>query len=233
MEVLDGPDTGTKAVSNSKGEFELVISSPFQAVKIRASKEGYQPLTSNATSAPAGSFASVIVRLSGSESYDALTAGEYTLTIAFDRARARSRIADAPCPAFPDDLISRNYEVSVAASPAGVRSVGITRLPAGPQFAFPLFVADDRVVFDFGDDGLIEDIPGFRVLSVWAWVPPSNPSVMSVGSSISFPVAAEFRYCQLKGPRGIYNDCSQVPPYERLAYHSCVSDDAVMRFTRR
>jgi hypothetical protein len=235
VEVLDGPESGTTVVSNAEGEFQLQSTRPptlTAVVNLRVSKDGYQPLTTSATWTPLGALSPpVILRLQGSESYDAIPAGDYTMTIAFDVGSARGRIPDAPCPGYPAELASRTYNVRITPGPAGVRHVSVSDV--NPPFSFPMFVADDRVVLDFGDEGIREDLPGFRLLSVWAFVPPRDRSSTTIGSSISFPVSAEFWYCELKEPRGIYNNCSQVPGERRLAYHICGDDHASMTFTRR
>ena len=75
------------------------------------------------------------------------------------------------------------------------------------------------------------DLPEFRFLKIGGYAPTSQSAVDS-GTSITVPFLGEFRYCQLKSPRGIYNDCSQTPAEMIVDYHSCVSDHATMRFTR-
>lgn len=221
-------------MSNAEGKFEFTGPTRFGLVNLRASKDGYRSITTVASWTTLGVFsAPIILRLPGFESYEAIEAGDYTMTIAFDVATARTRIPDAPCPSYPVELASRTYDVRITAAPTGERQVSLTDLSGALWFSFPMFVADDRVVLDVGDDAINEDLSGFRLLSVWAFVPLSNPSQLTLGSSISFPVRTEFRYCELKSGRGIYNDCSQVPGDQRLAYHSCTSDQGSMTFTRR
>ena len=55
VEVLDGPQAGTSAIADAKGEFSL--SGAFgTATRFRATKEGYLDATSGASSQPADRF---------------------------------------------------------------------------------------------------------------------------------------------------------------------------------
>ena len=77
-----------------------------------------------------------------------------------------------------------------------------------------------------------EDFSGFRFLNIFGLAPTAEPPI-AAGSSVSIPFYGEFRYCQLKSARGIYNDCSQIPAEQIVDYHSCTSDHATMLFTKR
>ena len=236
VEVLDGPDTGKRVVTDADGKFAVTGTAPANSpVTLRASKDGHQPITVATTWRALGNWSHVVVRLPGFEPADALEAGNYTVTIGIDLETARSRIAAAPCPGFPVELASRTHDARITEAPAGVRHVDIPAIPvrAVRGVNFQMFVAGDRVVFDVGDDGILEELPGFRYLTVWAGVLPGDPRQLTPGSSISIPVTGEFRYCELKSARGIYNDCSQVPGDLVLDYHSCTSDRVTLTFTKR
>ena len=96
-----------------------------------------------------------------------------------------------------------------------------------------MFVAGDRAVLDSLDDVIREDLPGFRVLTVGVSAPPNDPRQLTSGASISIPITAEFRYCELKSALDAWYDCSQLPGYEILDHHSCTSDRVLMTFTKR
>ncbi len=96
---------------------------------------------------------------------------------------------------------------------------------------FSFTIAGRFVGFEM-DEGIPEDLPGFRFLNIGGAAPTTEPAI-ATASSVSIPFFGEFRYCELKSPRGIYNDCSQVPAEQIADYHSCISDHATMVFTKR
>ena len=104
------------------------------------------------------------------------------------------------------------------------------RLPYYAEL-FGFSVAGQFVEFEI-DHGIPHDFPGFRFLNIFGVAPTSEPAI-ATGSSLSIPFYGEFRYCELKSARGIYNDCSQVPSEQIVDYHSCTSDHATMVFTKR
>ncbi len=169
----------------------------------------------------------------GFEPYDALGAGEYTITIAIDLESARSRLPAGPCPGYPVELSSRTYNARVTEGPAGRREVNATSPTVARESGFSMFVEGDRAVIDGDNDGIREDFPGFRVLTVWVGALPTDPRQLTSGASTSIPVTGEFRYCELKSALGAWYDCSQVPGNQILAYHSCTSDRVLMTFTKR
>jgi len=236
VEVLDGPAAGNRIVADADGKFAASsTAAPGESVTLRASKDGYRPTTIATTWASGPTPASVLLRMPAVETYSVLEPGEYTVTFGFDLETARSRLAAAPCPGFPVELASRTFDARITESPDGMRHVDIRATPvrAVRSASFQLFVEGDRVAFDVGDDGILEDLPGFRYLSIWAGVWPHDSRQLTPGAVISIPVSAEFRYCQLKSARDRYNDCSQVPGDLVLAYHSCTSDHATTTFTKR
>lgn len=235
VEVLDGPDAGKKTVTGTNGTFEITSTALAGGqVNLRASKDGHQPATARGQWVPLGQFSHVTLRMPGFEAVGSPEAGEYTLTVGIDLATARTRIAAAPCPGFPVELASRTYNARITEEPAGERWVDVTGATGRRLAAFSMFVAGDQVVFDLGgENGLDEDLPGFRLLTVWMGALPGNPSQVTRGADISITGLGEFRYCELKSGRGIYSDCSQVPRDQMVAYHACTSDRALMTLTRR
>jgi hypothetical protein len=245
VELLDGPDSGTQVVGDAEGRFTITGRVASGSVTVRAGKEGYQPVTApiywtSAVHMLPGETprAYVILRLPSSEAYDALGAGEYSLTLRLGLSTARSRPGHPTCSGLPADLTSRTYEATIAEEPVGKRTVTVTG-PAirsswgGTSMAFLMFVEGNRAVLSFDEDSIGEDLAGFRYLTTYAWTPTGSTAPLTIGKATSIPVSAEFRYCQFKSGRGLYNDCSQAPAEELVAYHSCVSDEATLTFEPR
>ena len=232
VEILNGDGAGAKMVTGADGNFEFTSTAPVRGFVTLFASTDAQTTTAQAQWGPPETFIRALLRMPALEPVEAPEPGEYDLTISIDVATARSRLADAPCPGFPSELASRNYTARVAAQTPDTRWVAING-PAGPLSAFTMFLTGDRAVFDVGDDGLREDLPGFQLLTVWAGALPDNPGQLTRGSSVSILATGEFRYCELKAFRGRYNECSQVPRDQMLKYHSCTSDRTKVTFTRR
>ena len=103
-----------------------------------------------------------------------------------------------PCPGYPVELSSRTYNARITEGPAGRREVYATGPTVAREANFLMFVAGDRAVLDSLDDVIRENLPGFRVLTVGVSAPPNDPRQLTSGASISIPITAEFRYCELK-----------------------------------
>ncbi|MBA2303842.1 MAG: carboxypeptidase regulatory-like domain-containing protein [Acidobacteria bacterium] len=234
--VLDGSLAGTTKLTDDAGKFELTGTAA-GTVTLRVSRDGFHAITralswqqSNSTAIVEGFF-----RLDTLELAIGLDPGDYTLTIAIDLAASSNHrnLPQAPCAGFPVELASRSYQVTILPESSSLydRVVRADDRPLHSETLFGFSLAGRFVGFEM-DDGIPEDFPGFRFLNIFIAAPTPEPAT-ATGSSVSIPFYGEFRYCQLKSARGIYNDCSQVPAEQIVDYHSCASDHATMMFTRR
>jgi hypothetical protein len=198
------------------------------------SLDGFQTKTQSVSWRTSTSGAGVdgFIQLDTLEPPIGLDPGDYTLTIAIDLVTATDTrgIPQAPCAGFPVKLASFNYRVQILEGTSG-RYVRADNRPLHHEALFGFSVAGRFVGFEI-DHGIPEDFPGFRFLNILG-VAPTRESPVATGSSLLIPFNGEFRYCELKSARGIYNDCSQVPSEQIVDYHSCTSDHAMMVFTRR
>lgn len=231
--VLDGPLAGTTTLTDAEGKFELTGTAAGTAT-LRVSLDGFQTKTQSVAWRTSTSGAGVdgFIQLDTLEPPIGLEPGDYTLTIAIDLVTATDTrgIPQAPCAGFPVKLASFNYRVQILEGTSG-RYVRADNRPLHHEALFGFSVAGRFVGFEI-DHGIPEDFPGFRFLNILG-VAPTRESPVATGSSLSIPFNGEFRYCELKSARGIYNDCSQVPSEQIVDYHSCTSDHARMVFTRR
>ena len=229
--VLDGPLAGTTKLTDGAGRFELTGTAAGTAT-LRVSRDGFQTKTQPVLWQTSTSSATVdgFIQLDTLEPPIGLDPGDYSLTIAIDLATATTHVTQAPCAGFPVDLGVRNYRVTILEG-AHDRYVRADDRPLHFENLFGFSVAGRFVGFEM-DHGIPEDFPGFRFLNIMGIAPTTEPAT-ATESSVSIPFYGEFRYCQLKSGRGIYNDCSQVPVEQIVTYHSCASDHATMVFTKR
>ena len=230
--VLDGPLAGTTKLTDAEGKFELTGTAVGSAT-LRVSRDGFQTKTQSVSWRTPTSSVGVdgFIRLDTLEPPIGLDPGDYTLTIAIDLATAVDRgIPKAPCAGFPVNLASFTYRVQILEGNNG-RYVRADNRPLHFETLFGFSVAGRFVGFEI-DHAIPHDFPGFRFLNIFGVAPTIEPA-LATGSSVSIPFYGEFRYCEMTSPRGIYNDCSQVPAEQIVDYHSCTSDHARMVFTRR
>ena len=233
--VLDGALAGTTQLTDDAGRFQL-SGRATGTVSLRASRDGFHSSTQAVPWQSSTSIRAVDVQfwLDILEPPSGLEPGDYMLTIAIDLATATGHkgIPQAPCAGFPVDLASRTYRVTIRdASSGSDRIVTAYDRPLHFENLFSFSVAGGFVGFEM-DYGIPEDFSGFRFLNIGGLAPTAEPPI-AAGSSVSIPFYGEFRYCQLKSARGIYNDCSQIPAEQIVDYHSCTSDHATMLFTKR
>ena len=231
--VLDGPLAGTTKLTDAEGKFELTGTAAGTAT-LRVSLDGFQTKTQSVSwrTSTGGAGVDGFIQLDTLEPPIGLDPGDYTLTIAIDLATAVGHpgIPQAPCAGFPVNLASFTYRVQILEGTSG-RYVRADNRPLHYEALFGFSVAGRFVGFEM-DHGIPEDLPGFRFLNILG-AAPTNETPVATGSSFSIPFYGEFRYCELKSARGIYNDCSQVPSEQIVDYHSCTSDRARMVFARR
>ena len=165
-----------------------------------------------------------------------LEPGEYDLSVAIELAGATDHpsFSRAPCSGFPETLAVRSYRANITMQPfhwldRGVRSDATGLLS---QHLFSFAVVGQFVRFDMEEEGIFEQLPGFRYLDIYGTSAGAEP-VVAEGSSISVPFKAFFGYCELTSPRGHYSYCGAVPPQLVIDYHACVAERGTMVFTRR
>jgi hypothetical protein len=149
VEVLDGPQAGTTASTNAKGEFVLRATVD-ASTRFGVTKDGY--VTGITTARPCDGcllhvwFDFVIQLLA--QTVD--LAGNYTLTF----------IADSTCTAIPSELRTRTYAATIAPAdepfyPAG--TFFVATMPGVPHWTdrnrIPIATAGDFVWFILGEDG--------------------------------------------------------------------------------
>jgi len=243
--ILDGPQAGASTSADERGAFELVGTAS-GAVRLRASRDGFEPATVATEWQPPTSNSTASFFLKTLESALPITLGSYTLTVTSDRSTATGS-QRASCTGFPADLLSRTYEASISisspheflvelASPTLANSPGATcGGPSPRRGCFWFHVAGQFVGFEiengWGRDW-IEEWPGFKYLTIWGTAPTSEPAT-STETSITIPFSGTFEYCELKSGLGGNSWCSQMPPEQVVEYRSCSSRHDTMVFTKR
>ena len=254
--ILDGPQAGASTSADERGQFEFV-STASGAVRLRASRDGFEPATIATEWQPSdGSFyptrggIAIHFNLRALEPALPITPGSYTLTVTSDRSTATGS-QRASCTGFPADLLSRTYEASISiwspptddflvefASPTLTNSPGATcRGPATSprRGCFTFRVAGQFVGFEIENGwgwDWIEELPGFhQYLTIGGTAPTSEPAT-STETSITIPFSGTFEYCELKSNLGGHS-CSQVPAEQVVEYRSCSSRHDTMVFTKR
>jgi hypothetical protein len=250
VEVLDGPSTGMKVLTDGAGRFELrtlstsdplVMGQVAEAVILRASHDGFQSRTlQDFWSFEVGSplhlpRSEQVIWLDSGPTIN-LDPGAYTLTAAINLASARDWLPNsrAPCKGFPAEFASRSFQVTVDLRDRALdySSVKIDNQPPGSGFGLyrvgRFFLAE----IEDGFSGMFEDLPGFRYLMIGGTVTGTEPAI-ETGTSVTVPFHATFQYCKLKYERGIANNCEQVPADGVVEFHACDSDRATLTFTKR
>ena len=191
--VLDGPLAGTTKLTDAEGKFELTGTAAGTAT-LRVSRDGFQTKTQSVLWRTPTSGAGVdgFIQLDTLEPPIGLDPGDYTLTIAIDLATAVNHpgIPKAPCVGFPVNLASFTYEVQILEGNYG-RYVRDGNRPLHFEGLFGFSVAGRFVGFEI-DDGIPQDVPGFRLVNINGVAPTSEPAV-ATGSSVSIPFYGEFR----------------------------------------
>ncbi len=202
LEVLSGPDAGKELNSDPEGAFAYV--GAFSGgVSIRATKEGYLPMTSSVFCCASDSAWVSFLLSPVAPPIEA--AGNYTLTITVSSA----------CPGFPDDALVRSYQAKLtkhtaATVPANTQFDGSI---TGAQFApysnvFWVGVAGDYLAVSTEGEGpsIVEQIGPKSYIAYMGAAGASVPS--GSPTTISAPFNGSVEYCELKSPIGQYYDCS-------------------------
>jgi hypothetical protein len=149
------------------------------------------------------------------------------------------QILRAPCAGFPADLATRTYQTTISLLPEPQFSESmydhtVTAENSGllSRHLFTFSVVGSLVGFDMEEEGMFEELPGFRYLDIQGVAPTNQPAITS-GLSVSMPLKAFFSYCELNGLRGQPSFCVSVPPERVVDQHTCVSERGTMVFTRR
>jgi hypothetical protein len=246
IDVVDGPQAGVSTTADARGGFEFV-STASGAVRLRASRDGFEPSTIAAEWLPSASLQTIDLTLRTLGPALPLVPGSYTLTVTSDLSTATSGYR-VPCEGFPADLRRRTYEASITpstneyfvadlASPTMTKPPGVTcRLSAASpsvRGCFAFRVAGQFVGFEIQNSwgwDWIEEWPGFRYLMIQGTAPTSEPAT-ATESSITIPFFGGFEYCQLKSALG-QPTCGQVPAEQVIEYRSCSSEHDTMVFTK-
>jgi Carboxypeptidase regulatory-like domain len=143
VEVLDGPQAGTSAITDARGEFSL-NSAISAETRFRAAKEGYQSSIQTMQSQPMTFFLATD-RPSGTAA---------TLTVE----------ADPACTDLPSTVRHRTYAATVRGNPSSAPPnttffVDLTGASLDHYFHFVFLHADgDVVTFDMSDNGIEEEV---------------------------------------------------------------------------
>jgi len=217
VEVVDGPQAGTSAMSDATGQFSLA------GTTFRATKEGYVSVTqASQTSAPGGR-PWIIFHLEGLAP-PVNIAGDYTLTF----------IADSACTELPNELQTRTYAATVtpaASRPNTSFDVTVTGAPLlGDYTIFMIGVFGDYLAFNLDWEGpvLVEQVAPNTYL---AFQGAAEASVATSGlSTISASFDGTIEYCVLTSEMGRFYSCS---PGQAVTYARCASKNHRLILTRR
>ena len=214
VEVLDGPQAGSSATADARGEFSM--SGTFdETTRFRATAEGH--VTATRTLQPFCERCNPnwwINFTLGLPDSPVDIGGDYTLTI----------VANNTCTMLPDDVRSRSYTTTIPKMPATPTGFAVD----GPTFlddwnVIGLGVAGDYVAMWF--ETLVEQIAPSTFLSFGgqaaATVDPSNLSTFVL------PFHGTIAYCVTSADNGEY-DCRQ----DRATIRECNSHHQ-LTFTRR
>ena len=237
VEIVDGPLAGARRSTDAEGRFEFTGTALADSlVTLRVSKAGFEPgnIITTWQRAPGGRV--VWTRLHSLDPPLAFDGGDYAVTISFDKATA-SGFPPTPgrpeitCLGLPAEFTSRTYDASITERPLGERWVRISGPTVEPFAAsFALSVAGDVAAVTM-EEFIGERFPENRYLFIGGGPVPTRFTIDS--GAVYLPFAADFRYCELSSPRGIYNECSQVPLDLVVRQHWCRSYDVMMKFVRR
>lgn len=234
IEVLDGPYAGATANSSEIGLFEF-SGTANGAVRLRASRAGFETATIDAAWKPAIAILWASFLLKPIEPALAIEPGPYTLTVTSDLATATGNL-QVPCEGFPADLARRTFEGTLQVSTSPMYAYQFSPLPTNStlikqsgQLWFG--VAGQFIGFESDDAIFYEELPGFRYLQILGKAPTSEAAT-STGRSITVPFHGDFWYCQTTSATAA-NHCSQVPHEQIVDYRSCSSVHDTMVFTKR
>jgi len=233
IEIDDGPQAGTSAISADQGMFEIPGTSA-GPVTLRATKDGFSTTTKSAFWRAASDRQLVTVILEPLGPSLGIEPGNYTISITADRATSRD--GTAACSSFPDALLTRSYPATIASDPTHPRSLFVATLqlnnpaPSINSMGFGLGIAGNAVGFTIDGPAISEILPDYTYLEITGSAPIDVPAT-STGSGISIPFSGSFVYCALKSP--VHNNCFLTPADQRIAYAQCLSTHAVMALSRR
>ena len=199
IEILDGPNSGTSAVTDSNGSFSLSAIVD-DATRVRASKDGH--VTASAVLGPVCDRCNpkrwVYFNLEMNVPPVDLT-GNYAVTF----------IADTTCTNLPDSVRTRTYAATITRALAQAPTNSLVNVTlTGSQFvtqtaykSFSIGVADNFLSLglgDFhGDPGLVEDLGGNAYL---AFEGSAEATTGRSRSTISTTFDGSVEYCALNGP---------------------------------
>ena len=234
VRVLDGPMAGTTLRSNTAGRFEI-YSTATGTVTLQVAHEGYKPSTHRTQWQPAIQGGIDVIRL---ESLDLsaiqLAPGAYTVTISMDRAAARDFGSLPPCASFPAELMSRDYDATMAlSSHSGAdRALSLEGPTVFSNSQLDLLIGNDSIAFEM-ESPFTTELAGFRYLNILGFAPTDEPVTVSE-AAITVPFNALFQYCELNSPakRG-WENCQHVAADQMVQFHACASNSARMVFTKR
>jgi hypothetical protein len=217
VEVIDGPQAGSSATSDAKGEF--VLSGTFDDLtRFRATKESYA--TSTEPLGPGQRIRFVLAVLAPS----APIAGDYTLTLA----------ADPACAGLPDDMRTRSYTARIIpdSNPGHPANTSFNLIAGGASFleghgGLPIGVAGNVVTFLLDDDlpYLVEEIAANKFLAFYGRATVEAAS----GSTLSTYFDGDIRYCEQPLPiRDVVELCDRP-----LGQVSCRSRQHQLTLTQR
>ena len=173
-----------------------------------------------------------------------LEPGAYTLTITIDLAPARDFLPRAPCRGFPAEQIdlatardllrrvfaggferfaSRSFPATIELRDRAIELYQVTVETRPSTTIFPLYRVG-RFLDVVVEPSLIEEMPGFRYLSIGGGTSQTTEPPSDTGTSVSVPVHASFQYCQLRSPLGIGLECQHTPPDNVVVDNWCSSE---------
>jgi hypothetical protein len=220
VEILDGPQAGTSAMSDGGGRFSLTAIFD-SATRFRASKEGYVDAvqTINAVSAVKLAFSMALLGTPVDIS------GEYTVTF----------IADSACADLPNEARTRVYPATVGAMvfpgvPANTEFLATLKSANLDSYYHQMFIAlaGDYLVVDLSDNYVLDEIAPETYFAVGG---VGDGSVGTSGvSTISTTFRGSFDYCAATSDiDGAHYHC----PNDAVAHARCESKNHQIVLTRR
>ena len=94
-----------------------------------------------------------------------LEPGAYTLTIAIDLATARDFLPRAPCKGFPAEFASRSFPATIELRDRALELYHVT-VETRPSKPYSRYIAWGASFWSVVEPSLIEEMPGFRYLSI-------------------------------------------------------------------
>jgi hypothetical protein len=227
VEVLDGPQAGMAITADANGLFSYsgTFTSP---VTLRASRDGYLPLTKTTQTSTPGGRPWVYFQLEV-VAPPVNMAGDYTLTF----------VADSACLAgVPNELRTRSYAVTIApqSNPLARPGTSFTLTATGVPFFdtynnFTIGVAGDYaafMVYQGEGFGLVEKIGPRSYLGLYGEGKASvgTPAV----STISMSFDGVIDHCILNSDVGWFDACTSSLAVE---HQQCTSKNHRLTLTRR